>query len=226
LGFGYRELPQSDCVRDCQGDWDSDWGSCQFDSGFTSEHVQRFPTAFATWCQEGGEERTEAQGKKYKQFNVITLEDGGNPCIHNVDGINVPSATTPLSETCSEACPPATQPCYVHNGAGNTGVCGRGNEMNEQQCKDFAAASGYTFHTTGSCGTQTTPTARATRTAKSGELARTCSHFLAFSTHFPALRLAHRFNTDQDTQGTWRPDSVGQWCKRNSNTCSTGVTGN
>jgi hypothetical protein len=35
------------------------------------------------------------------------------------------------------------------NGAGNTGACTNGNEMNEQQCKDFAAANGYSWHGTG-----------------------------------------------------------------------------
>jgi hypothetical protein len=36
----------------------------------------------------------------------------------------------------------------VHNGVGNTGACTNGDEMNEQQCKDFAAANGL-FQGTG-----------------------------------------------------------------------------
>jgi hypothetical protein len=48
---------EGDCVRDCVGSWDSDWGSCQFDSGSCGT------------------------GKKYKQYNVITPQDGGSPCI-------------------------------------------------------------------------------------------------------------------------------------------------
>jgi hypothetical protein len=37
----------------------------------------------------------------------------------------------------------------VHNGVGNTGACTNGDEMNEQQCQDFAAANGYDFLGTG-----------------------------------------------------------------------------
>jgi hypothetical protein len=74
----------------------------------------------------------------------------------------------------------------MHNGAVNTGSCAIGNSMNEQECKDFAAAQGHSSYNTGSWDSDY-PNCQGDQ--QSGNT---------------------RFNTDTDTKGTWGPTVYGR----------------